>query len=69
MRQILLFGAGKSSTALIEYFLVNALAENWRLTVVDAMLEIVAEKMGQSPYGTPMAFDITNDEKRKAVIQ
>ena len=69
MRQILLFGAGKSSTALIEYLLINALAENWRLTVVDAALETVAEKMGDSPYGTALAFDITNDKKRRTAIE
>ncbi|HEX8316602.1 MAG TPA: saccharopine dehydrogenase C-terminal domain-containing protein, partial [Flavisolibacter sp.] len=69
MQQILLFGAGKSSTAIIEYLLINALAENWRLTVVDAALETVAEKMGDSPYGTALAFDITNDEKRRTAIQ
>ena len=68
MKEILVFGAGKSSTALIEYFLVNALAENWRLTVVDAHLEVIQEKMGNSPYGTSLAFDVTDDEKRKAVI-
>jgi len=69
MKQILLFGAGKSSTALIEYFLINAVAENWRLTVVDASLEIAKEKMGDSPYGTALSFDITDDHQRKAAIQ
>lgn len=68
MRQILLFGAGKSATALIEYFLVNALAENWRLTVVDAVLETVQEKLGNSSHGNALAFDIKDDEKRKATI-
>jgi saccharopine dehydrogenase-like NADP-dependent oxidoreductase len=69
MKQILLFGAGKSSTALIEYFLVNALAENWRLTVVDASSEFVKEKMGDSPYGTPLAFDIRDEATRKNTIE
>ncbi|HYO21072.1 MAG TPA: saccharopine dehydrogenase C-terminal domain-containing protein [Flavisolibacter sp.] len=69
MRQILLFGAGKSSTALIEYFLINALAENWRLTVVDSAMETVKDKMGDSPYGTALAFDISDGGKRKAVIE
>ncbi|RYZ21967.1 MAG: saccharopine dehydrogenase, partial [Chitinophagaceae bacterium] len=69
MKQILLFGAGKSSTALIEYFLVNAVAENWQLTVVDASLEIAKEKIGDSSYGTALAFDITDERQRKSVIQ
>lgn len=60
MKEVLLFGAGKSATSLIEYFLVNAVAEAWRLTVVDAQLDTIKEKMGDSSYGTAMAFDITN---------
>ena len=62
MKKILVFGAGKSSTALIEYFLENAKVENWYLTVVDANLETVKEKVGNSPYGTAVAFDIMRDD-------
>ena len=69
MRQILLFGAGKSATTLIEYFLINAVAENWQLTVVDAVLETVQEKLGYSSHGKAWAFDIKDDEKRRAAIE
>src|SRR5215218_5198420 len=69
MKQILVFGAGKSSAALIEYFLVNAVAENWHLAVVDASLETVKEKMGDSSQGTALAFDIADSTKRKAAIE
>ncbi|RYF85062.1 MAG: hypothetical protein EON98_07590, partial [Chitinophagaceae bacterium] len=68
MKQILLFGAGKSATSLIEYFLVNAVAENWHLTVVDASMDLVKEKTGNSTHGTAMAFDINDDVKRKEMI-
>ncbi|HEY0041330.1 MAG TPA: saccharopine dehydrogenase C-terminal domain-containing protein [Flavisolibacter sp.] len=68
MKQILLFGAGKSATALIEYFLVNAVAENWRLTVVDANLEMAKEKLGNSSFGSAISFDITDGEKRSQLI-
>ena len=68
MKQVLVFGAGKSSTALIEYFLVNAVAENWHLTVVDASLQNAREKMGDSSHGTALSFDIRDDEKRRSVI-
>jgi len=69
MKQILLFGAGKSATSLIEYFLVNAVVENWHLTVVDASMELVKEKTGNSTHGTAMAFDINDDVKRKEAIE
>lgn len=68
MKQVLLFGAGKSSTALIEYFLINAVAENWHLTLVDASLQNAQEKMGDSSHGTALSFDIRDDKERKDVI-
>jgi hypothetical protein len=32
MKKVLLFGAGKSATVLIDYLLENAEKENWQLT-------------------------------------
>lgn len=68
MKQILVFGAGKSSAVLIDYLLLNATAENWRLIVVDAQLDAILEKTGGSPYGTALAFDINDKAKRDAAI-
>ncbi|HEU4902588.1 MAG TPA: saccharopine dehydrogenase C-terminal domain-containing protein [Flavisolibacter sp.] len=68
MRQILLFGAGKSSTALIEYLLQNAPIENWQLTVADANLGSIKEKLGQSSFGRPVALDILQEEERKKLV-
>lgn len=68
MRQILLFGAGKSSAALIDYFLVNATNENWQLTVADANADAIREKLGDSPHGKPAAFDIRDEERRRTFI-
>lgn len=68
MKQLLLFGAGKSSAALIEYILVNAVAETWFLTVVDASLSLAREKMGNSTHGKAISFDIRDDEARKNTI-
>lgn len=69
MRQILLFGAGKSSTALIEYFLVNAMAENWHLTVADANLQAIEEKIGHSSFATAVSLDILQEDERKTMIE
>ena len=69
MRNILLFGAGKSATVLIDYLLKNALAENWRLTVVDANLSLAQNKIGDALGGIAVSFDINNLEKRKKYIQ
>ncbi|RYZ55778.1 MAG: saccharopine dehydrogenase [Chitinophagaceae bacterium] len=69
MRQILLFGAGKSSTALINYFLVRAEEEAWHLTVADASETSIREKTGDSPHASAIALDITESKGRKALIQ
>lgn len=69
MKQILLFGAGKSSTALIEYLLINSAAESWHLTVADANLDNIQQKIGQSPAATAIALDILHNDDRKALIE
>lgn len=68
MKQVLLFGAGKSSTALIEYLLSNAQKEDWHLTVVDADLQTIQKKLGDSPFGNAATFDILNDSERHSYI-
>jgi len=75
MKNILLFGAGKSATVLIDYLLANAEKENlttgqagWRLTVVDADINLAQSKIGISPYGKAVSFDINDDADRKKFI-
>ena len=64
MKQVLLFGAGKSATVLIEYLLSNAEKEHWQVTVVDADLTSVQKKIGNSKFGKAVSFDISNAEMR-----
>ena len=68
MKQILLFGAGKSATVLIDYLLANAEKENWKLVVADANLQLALDKIKNSPFGTAVSFDIMNDDKREKHI-
>lgn len=69
MKQILLFGAGKSATILIDYLLTNAKKENWKITVADANLQLATEKINNSPFGDAVSFDIMDAEQRKAFIR
>lgn len=64
-----MFGAGKSSTALIKYFLRHAPAENWQLTIADANLAAIKEKIGDSPFGKAVLLDITREAERNALIE
>jgi saccharopine dehydrogenase-like NADP-dependent oxidoreductase len=68
MKQILLFGAGKSATVLIEYLLDQAASQGWELTVIDANIELAKSKINNSPYGFAYSFDIMDDDKRGEYI-
>lgn len=68
MKQVLLFGAGKSATVLIEYLLKNALAESWHLTVVDEDLATAQNKIGDSSFGKAVSFDISASAERNDYI-
>ena len=43
-KNILLFGAGKSATVLIEYLINESIYNNWFITVADANLELIELK-------------------------
>src|SRR6266498_4554108 len=64
MKKILLFGAGKSATVLIDFLLENAEKEGWQLIVVDANIEMAKSKIGHSTRALAAAFDINNDKER-----
>ncbi|HEY1871570.1 MAG TPA: saccharopine dehydrogenase C-terminal domain-containing protein [Chitinophagaceae bacterium] len=68
MKKILLFGAGKSATFLIDYLLVNAEKETWNVTVVDADAVLAQSKIGNSSHGQAVSFDINNAKERKEYI-
>ncbi len=68
MKNILLFGAGKSATVLINYFLQHAEAESWHLIVVDDNAALAKEKVGSSTAGTVYSFDINDASERGRMI-
>ncbi|MCX6317120.1 MAG: saccharopine dehydrogenase NADP-binding domain-containing protein [Bacteroidetes bacterium] len=69
MKTILLFGAGKSATVLINYLLENAITENWKVIVADADLKLAQSKIGISKLGTAVSFDINDTSERDRYIQ
>lgn len=70
MKQILLFGAGKSATVFITYIINNAAKENWMLTIVDASHQLALSKIGSSSHGRALSFDISDaDARNKAVSE
>lgn len=69
MKRILIFGAGKSSTCLIEYLSKFLRPNNWLLTVADANLQSAQMKLQQIPNSEAIALDVTNDDDRRNLIQ
>ncbi|RFS19106.1 saccharopine dehydrogenase [Chitinophaga silvatica] len=69
MKNILLFGAGKSATSLIDYLLTNAPRQKWHVTVADHDLALVKSKIGKSYYATATSFDIKEQDARQQLIQ
>ncbi|CAN5483673.1 saccharopine dehydrogenase C-terminal domain-containing protein [soil metagenome] len=68
MRNILLVGAGRSSSYLIKYFLDHAQEEDWKLTVADVSLSLAQQKTNNHPRSLAIAFDINNETQRREEI-
>lgn len=69
MKKIVVIGAGRSSTSLIEYLLKNSETENWKVRVGDISLELAQQKIANHKNATAIAFDINNEQQRKQEIQ
>ena len=68
MKRIVLFGAGKSSTSLIDYLLSECAQHDWWLTVADGHAESILTKIGDSSFAEGLVMNIENAELRKQVI-
>ena len=68
MRHILIIGAGRSASSLIEYLLNKTEQENLHITIADLSVELAQRKTKNHPRATAIAFDIFNEEDRKAQI-
>jgi saccharopine dehydrogenase-like NADP-dependent oxidoreductase len=69
MKTVLVFGAGKSATVLVEYLLKNAELFNWQLFLVDADLALASSKLGNSTRGKAYSFDVLDAQQRSAFIE
>lgn len=69
MRKILIIGAGRSASSLIQYLLSKSVSENLQLTIADLSLELAQKKAQNHPNATPIQLDIKNTEQRQTEIQ
>ncbi|MCC7521612.1 MAG: saccharopine dehydrogenase NADP-binding domain-containing protein [Flavobacteriaceae bacterium] len=68
-RQILIIGAGRSASSLIQYLLDKSDAENLHLVVADLTLALAESKTNDHPNATALALDINQVENRRAAVQ
>jgi saccharopine dehydrogenase-like NADP-dependent oxidoreductase len=69
MRNILIIGAGRSASSLIQYLLKKSYQENLHLTIADLSLELAQSKTNNHKNATAIALDIFDENQRKTEIQ
>ena len=69
MRTILIIGAGRSASSLIQYLLEKSEKEQLHLIIGDLSLELAQKKTNNHPNATSIALDIFNAQQRQEAIQ
>ncbi len=69
MKNILVIGAGRSSTSLISLLLQHAKVANWLVTVGDFSTSLAQEKIGNSPLGRAVRFDVHDEAIAREAIE
>ncbi len=68
MKKILVIGAGRSTSSLIQYLLFNAEKESWFITISDQTKELASKAADNHPLSKAISFDVNNDEERNRLI-
>lgn len=68
MRKILIIGAGRSTSSMVQYLLFNAEKENWFVTIADQSKELAIKSANNHENAKAIAFDVNNDEERVRLI-
>jgi len=68
MKRILIFGAGKSATSLIEYLCKECDENNWMLVVCDSNLVMAQSKINNCKNAKAISIDVTDAQQRISLI-
>ena len=68
MQNLLIIGAGRSATVLINYILEQARQYNFFVTVADADLSLAQQKVNNHPNGRAIWLDASKQADRKDII-
>lgn len=68
MKRILVIGAGRTSSSLINYLLSKSSEAGWFVTVADQSLVLAEQKVGNHPGAKAIQFNVLDDDDRDAQI-
>ncbi|MEX2379210.1 MAG: saccharopine dehydrogenase C-terminal domain-containing protein, partial [Vicingaceae bacterium] len=68
MRNILLIGAGRSTSSLIQYLVENAAENNWQLKIVDQSIEHLSDWL-KADCLSAQKFDVNDSKTRRNLIR
>jgi len=68
MPTILVAGAGKSSTSLIQYLISNANKYKWQVVVADGSIDAIKDKIGDNKSVKSVQLDIHNVSARQQLV-
>ena len=69
MRTVLIIGAGRSASSLIQYLINKSFEENLHLIIGDLSIESAQKKTNNHPNATAISLDIFDQNQRKEAIQ
>ncbi len=67
-KHILIFGAGKSATCLIDYIIREAGMQQWRVTVADNDLALAQSKVGDHLHATAVSINVEDQQNRHQLV-
>ncbi len=67
-KHILVFGAGKSATSLIEYLISEAGINNWQVTIADSDLQLAQSKTGIHANARAVAVNVEDAGERTQLV-
>jgi saccharopine dehydrogenase-like NADP-dependent oxidoreductase len=68
-KQILVIGAGKSATVLIDFLQKKLVENNWFMVLADADAHLAAKKWNNAPNGHSVGMDILQQDQRVDLIK
>jgi saccharopine dehydrogenase-like NADP-dependent oxidoreductase len=68
MKTILVIGAGRSTSYLVDYLIENASKENWSLRLADVDVNLAKARIGGREGASALAFDVKNEKQRREEI-